>query len=121
MLKFFRKNALAVIVITTGILSLIFVHVLPGLYGKVGEERYYIKTLYLAFGGAKMQVTTPDFTTMVAMQGGLSYFGLISVVMNVAGITFAIISIKVRHLTLDYYGAVFMVISGVSMLLLFKL
>ena len=56
MKKFFRKNSLAVIIMITGLLSLIFAHVFSGIHGRVGEEKYYIETLDFALGGAKMLV-----------------------------------------------------------------
>ena len=119
--KFFRKNSLAVIIMITGVLALVFAHVFSGLYGRVGDERYYIKTLDFVFGKAKMQVTTKEFATVVNLSGGVSIFGVVFVVFIIASIIFEIISIFAKNFPFDYYGAVFMVISGVAMLMLFNM
>ena len=119
--KFIRKNSLAVIIMITGLVSLIFVHVFTGLKGHVGEEQYYIKTLEFALGGANMQVTTEEFTRVVKLGGGISIFGMLSVVMFLASMVFEVLSIFLKKFPFDYYGAVFMVISGIGMLMLFNM
>ena len=121
MKKFLRKNAFAVIIMITGLLSLIFVHVFSGINGHVGEEKYYIETLDFALGGAKMQVTTKDFSRVVTLNGGVSIFGVVWFVMFIASILFEVLSIFFKNFPFDYYGAVFMIISGIGMLMLFNM
>ena len=121
MKKFLRKNAFAVIIMITGLLSLVFVHVFSGLRGHVGEEKYYIETLDFVFGGAKMQVTTKEITKAVTLNGGVSIFGVVWLVMFIASIFFEILSIFFKKFPFDYYGAVFMIISGIGMLMLFNM
>ena len=121
MKKFLRKNAFAVIIMITGLLSLIFVHIFSGLKGHVGEEKYYINTLDFALGNAKMSVATKEFARVVSLSGGVSIFGVVWLIMFIASIIFEILSIFYKNFPFDYYGAVFMVISGVAMLMLFNM
>ena len=121
MKKFLRKNAFAVIIMITGLLSLIFVHIFSGLKGHVGEEKYYINTLDFALGNAKMSVAPKEFARVVSLSGGGSIFGVVWLIMFIASIIFEMLSIFYKNFPFDYYGAVFMVISGVAMLMLFNM
>ena len=68
-----------------------------------------------------MKVTTEEFTKFVTLGGGMSIFGIVSVIMFIASMTFEVLSIFLKKFPFDYYGAVFMVISGIGMLMLFNM
>lgn len=120
-MKFIRKNFLALLVMTVAVLSIVLVCFLPGVHGKGSQEKYSIHTLGLVFGNATMHVSSKTYSASVALTGGMSVFGLASAVTLITGVILAIISIKVRNKSLDYYGIVLVIISGICMLMLFEM
>ncbi len=120
-MSFIRKNFLAMLIFFTATLALVLVHVLPGAYGGVGKEKYYIKTLDFIFGGATVQVYTEDISASIVLKGGVSIFGVLSIASLLLGVALAIASFYNRTARLEYYGAVLIVVSGISMLLLFNM
>lgn len=119
-MRFVRKNFMALLALFVSTLSLILVIFLPGIYGKTVEEQYYVGTLDFVFGNSKMLVKTKDFSTWIDLNGGTSLLGVASIGFLALSMIFAILSFYLKNFPYDYYGTVFMIISGVCMLLLFN-
>ena len=120
-MSFIRKNFLALLIFFTATISLVLLLVLPGAYGGVGEERYYVSTIGFIFGGATMRVSTEDYVADVAMKGGVSILGLLSLILLALAVALAIMSFYRRKSRLEYYGIVLVVVSGVLMLMMFNM
>ena len=119
--RFIRNNFLAMVIVGISIISFVLVYLLSGISGSSGEEKYYIDTLEIVFGNATMQVSKQEQTKIVALEGGMSIFGLCSIIALILADILAIVSIFVRNYALDYYAVVAIIVSGVLMLLLFNM
>ncbi len=119
--RFIRNNFLAIVIVGISILSFVFVYFFSGISGSSGEEKYYIDTLEIVFGNATMHVSKQGQTKIVALQGGTSIFGLCSIIALILADILAIVSIFVRNYSLDYYGIILIILSGVFMLLLINM
>ena len=118
-MEFIKKNLLAIIVAGAGVLALLFGLILPGATADVFGTKYSIGVFGLAFG-------SPDVTVEAAGQsasaqfceGGMSIFGLISIIALFAGIALTIASIFVKDKNLDFIGAILVAVAGLAMFLL---
>lgn len=117
-MEFIKKNLLAIIVAGAAVLALILGIVLPGVTAEMGGATYTIGILGMAFGGAEYKVSA-DVATMTAKigDGGMSIFGLISIIALAAGIVLTIVSIF-KGEKLGFIGAILVAVAGVCMLLL---
>lgn len=118
-MEFIKKNLLAVIVAGAGLLALILGLILPGATLTIGSETGTINFLGLVFGNATLTVSGGGAS--VAMKfgdGGMSIFGLISILALVAGIALTIVSIFVKDKKFDFIGAILVAVAGVFMFLL---
>ena len=118
-MEFIKKNLLAIIVAGAGVLALILGMILPGAVAEMGGIDYSIAILGLAFGGAELKASAGgQSATMKVGDGGMSIFGLISIIALVVGIALVIASIFVKDKKFDFIGAILVAVAGVFMLLL---
>ena len=118
-MEFIKKNLLAVIVAGAGLLALILGLILPGAAAEMGGIDYSIGLLGMAFGGAEYKMSAGGQTaTFKVGDGGMSIFGVLSIVALVAGIALVIVSMFVKDKKLDFIGSILVAVAGVFMLLL---
>lgn len=118
-MEFIKKNLLAVIVAGAAVLALILGMILPGVTAEMGGATYTIGILGMAFGSAEYKVSAGGVSATAKVgDGGMSIFGLISIIALLAGIALVIVSIFVKDKKLDFIGAICIALAGVFMLLL---
>ena len=117
-MEFIKKNLLAIIVAGAAVLALIFGLILPGVSAEMGGATYTIGILGMAFGGAEYKVSAGGATmTAKVGDGGMSIFGLISLVALIVGIVLTIVSMF-KDGKLGFIGSILIAVAGVCMLLL---
>lgn len=110
-MDFIKKNLLAIIVAGAAVLALILGLVLPGATAEAFGETAKVDMVDLLFGVKEEALGTK-------MTGGVSIFGLISLIALVAGLALTAVSVFVYDKNFDLIGAGLIAVAGVLMFLL---
>ena len=110
-MDFIKKNLLAIIVAGAAVVALILGLVLSGATAEVLGETAKVDMADLLFG-------VKEETMGAKMTGGVSIFGLISLIALVAGLALTVVSIFVEDKNFDLIGAGLIALAGVLMFLL---
>ena len=114
-----KKNKTAVLVAFAAFLALFFALILPGVKGSFEGVTISAKTLAVAFGGADYEYTSSaGHSGTLSTTGGMSIFGLISVLLLFLSIVLAAASVFVEGKNLDSFASLLLFVSGIFMLLL---
>ena len=117
-MEFIKKNLLAIIVAGAAVLALIFGLILPGAVLEEHGAEISFSVLGLAFGGAEYKVSVGGATITEKLgDGGMSIFGLISLVALIVGIVLIVMSMF-KDGKLGFIGSILIAVAGVCMLLL---
>ena len=117
-MEFIKKNLLAIIVAGAAVLALILGMILPGVVAEMGGAKYSVGILGMAFGGAEYKVSAGGVSATAKIgDGGMSIFGLLSVIALIAGIVLVIVSIF-KGEKLAFIGSILIAVAGLFMLLL---
>ena len=117
-MEFIKKNLLAIIVAGAGVLALIFGLILPGATASQEGVEASVGVFGLAFGGAEITTTTMGMEIPVTVEGGMAFFGLISILALFAGIALTAASIFIKDKNFDFLGAILIAVAGLAMFLL---
>ncbi len=117
-MEFIKKNLLAVIVAGAAVLALILGLIFPGVVAEMNGGKFTIGILGMAFGGAEYKVSAGG-TTMTAKigDGGMSIFGLISLIALLVGLVLVVVSM-LKGQEASFIGSALIAFAGVCMLLL---
>lgn len=114
----------AIIVGGAAVLALIFGLILPGAVATTEQSGLTINVtvnlLGIMFGSAKVISSTEsalgNITQESTLNGGMSIFGLISLIALIAGIALVVVSIFVKGKKFDFIGAICIAAAGILVL-----
>ncbi|MBR6773033.1 MAG: hypothetical protein IKM16_00045 [Clostridia bacterium] len=120
-----KKYLSAIIVAGAAVLALIFGLILPGATYTTEQSgltvNVTVNLLGIMFGSAKVISSTEsaigNVTQESTLNGGMSIFGLISLIALIAGIALIVVSIFVKGKKFDFIGAICIAAAGVLIFL----
>ena len=120
-MNFIKKNLATLIIACAALLAFVFALFLPGASYKQTQGGVEVSStaalIGIMFGSSKIVSTASGVTMEALIKGGMSIFGLISVILLALGIAAVIASIFVKEKKLDLIGSILIVLAGIFVFL----